>query len=156
MAKTKFKSSYGTPPSTKGYLLKKDLILYVGDNRSTSTKPIDIDPFHILGQRGLQPHYKEKDTKFIQFFTFDPDVAKGYANSCRTDSKGWIHMFKVKRNICIRYLDYIKDPELIDTEEASSWWCKTVNNIKYHGVIIDYGSDFIKNEVAICNPDKLL
>ena len=43
---------------------------------------------------------------------------------------------------------------MVDWPESSSE--VTNNNIKYHGVIIDYGSDFIKNEVALCNPDKLL
>jgi hypothetical protein len=121
-------------------------MLFQGDRRKHESCLKNV--FHMTGQRGVR---KVKGV-YVAFYTFNEEVGASYAGC--TDTTGYTHLFKTTKPIEMNLLDFMQEPELVDTEEVSKWFCGDDTDVK--GLYIDYGEEELKNEVAICDPEMSL
>jgi hypothetical protein len=120
------------------FTLKKGTILYSGNTMKGEIISLK-DIFEYVGQRG-----KKVDVKtFVLYATTNFDTAYGYARSCLF-KEGYVHKFKVMKDVVLLKGDIFEDAELIDKCVCST----------YKGYAVIYSSKF--DEFALCNSPNYL
>ena len=121
------------------FLLKKGTILYSGNTMNKEI--VDLkDIFNYIGQRGKQV----VKTNYVLYASQDFNVAWGYASSCQRH--GYIHKFKVMKDVLLLRGDIFEDAELVDKCICSPY--------DYRGFAVIYAPG--QDEYALCNSEEFL